>query len=124
VSPTHLVPAVCFLLSGCLTSVHVIKPDLEDYGSAPRDHESTIKSYYKDILTAPASVEYVEISKPKKAYVGARFDGASYGYLVCVTYKVKNQDGGNSQMQDGLLIRKDSVDLRIPESIWFGRKLC
>jgi hypothetical protein len=123
-SPSHLALALTLLLSGCVASVGVLTTDVEDYGPAPLDHESTSKSYYREVLADPASVEYIEITKPKKTWVGSRFEGSSYGYLVCVSYKTKTTKGGHVRVRDALLIRRDVVDLRIPDGDWFGRKLC
>jgi hypothetical protein len=68
------------------------------------------KHYYFDHLRDPDSALYESISTPQKFWYGNKIDGASYGYLVCVTYNAKNRYGGYvGYKTEGLILRDGKV---------------
>jgi hypothetical protein len=112
-------------LVGCASLPTPEQSASADYGSYPENHESIVKGYYAQVLKDPESARYGTITTPQKYWLGNRFDGAKYGYLVCATLNAKNSYGGYVGNQtDGLLIRNGSIILKVEKGIWFGRAIC
>lgn len=95
---------------GCATLPTQQEAAMADYGSYPNNYEEITKNYYSHMLKDPDSAKYQSITTPKKFWMGNRFEGAKYGYLVCATVNGKNSYGGYvGYSTDGLLIRNGSV---------------
>ena len=96
-----------------------------NYGSYPNNYEDIVKDYFASTLKDPDSVKYQFISTPKQFWLGNRFEGAIFGYLVCATLNAKNSYGGYVGYEtDGLLIRNGSVIKYIKNGDWFGKQIC
>lgn len=112
-------------LSGCATLPTAEEVAAADFGSEPTDHEEIVRTYYGNTLRDPDSAQYRTITNPRQYWLGDRFNGAQYGYLVCVTLNAKNAYGAYvGYKTDGLLIRNGTVVLHVPEGNWFGRQIC
>jgi hypothetical protein len=96
-----------------------------DYGAFPNEYEQIVKSYYETRLKDPESVRYRSISHPKIFWLGSRFSGARYGYMVCATLNAKNSYGAYVGFKtDGLLIRDGAIIQVVEGADWFGRSVC
>lgn len=117
--------ALLVLLAGCASLPTAQEAASADYGPMPTNYEQIVKTYYGTTLKDPDSAQYRNISSPRQYWLGDRFTGAKYGYLVCVTLNAKNSYGAYvGYKTDGLLIQYDSVVLYVPDGIWFGRQVC
>jgi hypothetical protein len=113
------------LLSACVGLPSTEQIAAADYGQYPQDYEVIVKKYYSLILKDPDSVKYQNFSTPKKSWVGSKFSGARYGYLVCTTLNAKNSYGAYvGYKQDALLIKNGDVIEYIPRGDWFGHAMC
>jgi len=99
---------------------------MADYGSYPNNYEEIVKNYYSRILKDPDSANYQSFTTPNMSYMGDRFDGTKYGYLVCATVNSKNSFGGYVGFStDGLLIRNGSVIKYIEKGrLSSGKNVC
>ena len=117
--------ALFVLLSGCASLPSPQEAATADYGPMPTNYEDIVKNYYGNTLKDPYSVQYQNISFPRQSWLGDRFTGAKYGYLVCATLNAKNSYGAYvGYKTDGLLIHGNSVILYVPDGMWFGRQVC
>ena len=122
---TFTLTIVIALLSGCASLPSTEQAESADYGSYPDNYESVVKAYYARVLKDPESIRYGNITSPQKYWLGSRFEGARYGYLVCASVNAKNSYGGYvGSRTDGLLIRNGSVILPVETGNWFGRQIC
>jgi hypothetical protein len=113
------------LVSGCVSLPTQQEAASADHGSYPSDYEQIAKDFYGNILKDPSSAQYRNIAAPKKAWLGDRFNGAKYGYIVCVTLNAKNSYGAYIGFQtDGLLIRNGVVIQYVAKGDWFGHQMC
>jgi len=113
------------LIAGCTSLPTPEQAASAEYGSYPDNYEVIVKDYYARILKDPDSVKYKSISTPQKYWLGDRFEGAKYGYLVCATLNGKNSYGAYvGYKTDGLLIRNGTVVLFVDKGDWWGRKVC
>jgi hypothetical protein len=117
----------CLTLSGagCVSLPTQQEAAAADYGAYPTNYESIAKSFYASTLKDPDSVQYRGIAAPRQFWIGDRFTGAKYGYMVCVTLNAKNSYGGYVGFQtDGLMVRNGAVVQQIENGDWFGRQVC
>lgn len=113
------------LLLGCASLPSAEEAARADHGPLPTEYERIVKSYYEFTLKDPGSAQYRHISYPKQYWLGDRFTGAKFGYLVCATVNAKNSYGAYVGYKiDGLLIYNERVILHVPNGIWFGRSIC
>ena len=112
-------------LAGCASFPTEQESAVADYGSYPDNYEQIVKSFYNRTLKDPSTAQYRWISSPKTTWLGNRFTGVRYGYLVCVTLNAKNSYGAYIGFgTDGFLIRDGSVIEYVSKGIWFERKIC
>ena len=122
---TIVIAAILIVLSGCVSLPSPQEAAAADYGPIPTNYEEIVKTFYGNMLKDPGSAQYRNISSPRQYWLGDRFTGAKYGYLVCVTLNGKNSYGAYVGFKtDGLLINNDSVVLYVPDGMWFGRQVC
>jgi len=96
-----------------------------DHGSYPNNYEDIVKSYYARVLKDPYSVKYESISTPQRYWVGNRIEGATFGYLVCVTLNAKNSYGAYVGYEtDGLIIKNGLVIKYIEKGRWGDKMIC
>lgn len=96
-----------------------------DHGSYPNNYEDIVKNYFARILKDPYSVKYESISTPEKYMVANRFEGATFGYLVCVTLNAKNSYGAYIGYEtDALIIRNGFVVKYIEKGRWGDKLIC
>ncbi len=113
------------MLAGCASFPTEQEAAVADYGSYPDSYEQIVKSFYNRTLKDPSSVQYRRISTPKTTWLGNRFTGVRYGYLVCVTLNAKNSYGAYVGFDtDGFLIRNGSIIEYVNKGIWFERQIC
>ncbi|KQZ77886.1 hypothetical protein ASD55_17730 [Rhodanobacter sp. Root561] len=113
------------LLTSCASLPSPQQAAAADYGSYPSNYEQVVKAYYDNTLKDPSSAQYRDIALPKQFWLGNRFTGAQYGYMVCVTLNAKNSYGAYIGFQtDGLLIRDGVVIQYVPKGDWFGKQMC
>jgi hypothetical protein len=113
------------LVGGCASMPTPEQTASADYGTYPGNSEDLVKAYYSATLKDPDSVKYRQITSPQKYWLGNRFEGNKYGYLVCATLNAKNSYGAYVGYQtDGLLIRNGSIVQFVSKSEWFGRSIC
>lgn len=116
--------ALC-LLGGCASLPSPQEAANADYGQYPSDYEQIAHNYYEMIAKDPSSLQYRSITVPRQFWLGNRFTGAQYGYLVCVTVNAKNGFGGYVGFEtDALLIRNGTVIQYLQRGDWFGRQMC
>jgi hypothetical protein len=122
----HFVVALSLaLLAGCASLPNSQQAAAADYGAFPSEYEQIVKSYYDNTLKDPGSAQYRSVTAPQKYWLGDRFTGAQYGYLVCATLNAKNSYGAYIGFQtDALLIRNGVVIQYIPKGVWFARQVC
>lgn len=113
-------------LSACSTLPSPNEEKVADYGGYPDDYKHIAKSYLKAELRDPSSVIVGEITEPKKQWIGDKFTGIKYGYLVCAEVDSKNLFGKMTGMRtDALLIRDGVViDYVNKGELFSGMKLC
>ena len=113
------------LLTSCASLPSQQEAAAADYGTYPSNYEQVVKGYYDNTLKDPGSAQYRDITLPKQFWLGDRFTGAHYGYLVCATLNAKNSYGAYIGFQtDGLLIHNGIVVQYVPKGAWFGRQVC
>jgi len=96
-----------------------------DYGSFPTDYKGIVRAHVSDIFYDPSSVQYRNISSPKKYWLGNKISGAKYGYLVCATVNGKNLHGAYTGFSThGYLIRNGSVVEFVEDGWWWGTDIC
>ena len=96
-----------------------------DHGSYPNNYEDIVKSYFARILKDPYSVRYESISTPQRYWLANRLEGATYGYLVCVTLNAKNSYGAYIGYEtDALIIRNGVVVKYIAKGRWGEKIIC
>ncbi len=116
---------IMLLIASCASLPTPEQAATADYGSYPNNYEDIVKDYFAKTLKDPDSVKYQSISTPKKFWLGDKFTGARFGYLVCVTLNAKNSYGGYVGYQtDGLLIRNGLIVEYIDKGDWWGRQIC
>ena len=121
------ITAVLFLtlLTGCASAPSQQEIASADYGSYPSNYESIVKGFYDNRLKDPNSVQYRTITGPRKFYLGNRFSGAQYGYLVCATYNAKNGFGAYTGFDtDGLLLKDGVVTKYLQHGQWGAQQMC
>lgn len=120
-----LVALLVSLLAGCVSLPSQQEAATADHGAYPTDYVRIVHNYYDNILKDPSSAQYRAITTPVTGWVGDRFSGAKYGYIVCVTLNAKNSFGAYIGFQtDGLLIRNGAVIQYIQKGNWFGHQMC
>nr|WP_136251290.1 hypothetical protein [Ningiella ruwaisensis] len=117
---------MAFGLFACSTLPSPKQEEAADYGPYPNDYETIAKNYLKTELRDPATIQFGEVSKPEKKWIGDKFTGVKYGYLVCVQVNSKNLLGKMTGFRsDAVLIRDGVVIDYVDEGELFsGMKLC
>ncbi|WP_371192709.1 hypothetical protein [Glaciecola sp. SC05] len=114
------------LLSACVNLPGPSQEKEADYGTFPDDYQDIARTYLMAELRDPPSIEIKNISEPMKRWIGDKFTGIGYGYLVCVEVNSKNVFGNLTGFRnDALLIRDDTVIDYIKDGeLLSGMKLC
>jgi hypothetical protein len=117
----------CILLvSACSTLPTPSQEETADYGSYPDNYQNVAKAYLMKELRDPSTIEIGEITRPKKQWIGDKFTGVKYGYLVCAKVNSKNLLGKmTGYRSDAVLIRDGVVIDHVQNGELFsGIKLC
>lgn len=121
---TALVSSV-LLLSACTSLPSEEEISKADYGEYPEDYKNIVKTYYGYHLTHPDSVEFSQVTKPKRYWLGNELDDVYYGYLVCATVNYRNMVGKDTGfLTHALLIRNGLVVKYVEDGDWWGKPLC
>lgn len=114
------------LLSACVTLPSPSQEKEADYGEFPEDYQGITRDYLMLELRDPSSIEIRNMSTPKKQWIGDKFTGIKYGYLVCVEVNSKNILGNLSGFRnDAVLIRDGAVVEHVKDGeLISGMKLC
>lgn len=114
------------LLSACVNLPGPSQEKEADYGAFPDNYQDIARTYLMAELRDPSSIDIQNISKPMKRWIGDKFTGIGYGYLVCVEVNSKNIFGNLTGLRkDALLIRDDAVIDYIKDGeLISGMKLC
>lgn len=114
------------LMSACSTLPTPSQEETADYGSYPDNYQNVTKAYLMKSLRDPATIEIGEITMPKKQWIGDKFTGVKYGYLVCAQVNSKNILGKmTGYRSDAVLIRDGVVIDHVQNGELFsGIKLC
>jgi len=113
-------------VSACVNLPSPTQEKEADYGPFPDNYQDIAKDYLMSELRDPSSIEIKQISEPIKQWIGDKFTGIKYGYLVCVEVNSKNLLGNLSGLRsDALLMRDDVViDYVKDGTLISGMKLC
>lgn len=114
------------ILSGCVNLPSPSQEKEADYGAFPDNYQNIARTYLMTELRDPSSIEIKEMTKPIKRWIGDKFTGINYGYLVCVDVNSKNLLGNLTGFRsDAVLIRNGSVvDYVKDGELVTGMKLC
>lgn len=114
------------LLSGCSTLPTPNQEKSADYGEYPTNYETIAKDYLMTKLREPESAEVGDITKPQKKWIGDKFTGVKYGYLVCAQVNSKELLGKMSGFRPDALLIRDGVVIDYVEGaeLFSGMKLC
>ena len=111
--------------SSCTSMPSPEQASQADYGSYPSNYESIVKIYYNVTLKDPDSAKFGSISTPIQYYLGNRFSGAKYGYLVCSSVNAKNSYGAYvGYKTTALLIRNGEMIKIIENGIYGSQSIC
>lgn len=123
---TPIVVLALFLLSACVNLPSPTQEKDADYGAFPNNYKEIARDYLMSELRDPSSIEIKNVSEPSKQWIGDKFTGIKYGYLVCVEVNSKNLLGNLTGLRsDALLIRDDVViDYVKDGELLSGMKLC
>jgi hypothetical protein len=116
---------IIFILTACVGLPSNEEAALADYGVYPNNYEEIVKNYYYTALKDPDSARFKNISIPKKYWLGDRFTGAKFGYLVAVTINAKNSYGAYTGYEThALLLRNGNVIEYVNNCRWFEKMVC
>lgn len=105
-----IVALAILILSACVNLPSPTQEKDADYGAYPDNYQEIARDYLLKELRDPASIDIQSMSEPKKQWIGNKFTGIKYGYLVCVQVNSKNLLGNLTGLRsDALLIRDDVV---------------
>lgn len=114
------------LLSACVNLPSPTQEKEADYGPFPQNYQDIAKEYLMSELRDPSTIEIGAISSPSKRWIGDKFTGIKYGFVVCVEVNSKNLLGKMSGFRtDAVLIRDNVViDYINDGELLSGMKLC
>jgi len=105
-----LVALAILILSACVNLPSPTQEKDADYGAYPDNYQEIARDYLLKELRDPGSIDIQSMSEPEKQWIGDKFTGIKYGYLVCVQVNSKNLLGNLTGLRsDALLIRDDVV---------------
>lgn len=87
-------------LAGCVTAPPLptaAQNDVADHGEMPQHYKEAISAYFDGTLKDPASVQYRNMTVPKKEFIrDSMLQGykLNWGWLVSVDVNAKNSYGG------------------------------
>ena len=91
------IASALLIFGGCASAPSEQQLATADYGAPPRDYERVIHEYFDATLKDPASIQYKEVTEPRKDWVrDAPIAGYQmhYGWIVKATINAKNSYGG------------------------------
>lgn len=123
---TIIILVASVLLSACVTLPSPNQEKVADYGAFPDNYQDIARSYLMAELRDPASIEIDTMSAPIKRWIGDKFTGIHYGYLVCVKVNSKDLFGNLTGFRnDAVLIRDGFVVDYVKDGVMVsGMKLC
>jgi hypothetical protein len=120
-----MVIVLSLILSACVNLPSESEVKTADFGTRPTDYVNIVKTYYAYELGDPESIQYGEITPPKRYWIGNRMDDVYYGYLVCATLNAKNAFGQYEGFRtDAVIIHDNIVVKQVTNGDWWGEQLC
>lgn len=95
------------MMTGCATPTSA-ELERADYGSYPKNFESTIRAHLRSQLKDPDSAQITFLNSPKSGWYS--LGGLKYGYVVCARINAKNSFGAYVGYRPAyFMIRNDIV---------------
>jgi hypothetical protein len=90
---TGLLGALAVVAGGCATTAESASSSYAPIGPLAENYRDTVKADLAKVDGDPEGAVYTFLPSPSQAFIGKRFAGIRYAWIVCGTVNVRNRTG-------------------------------